>query len=261
KLVFLADTSTQASQYGDVSPTPVDSIFPRAYIWSNAANMLLTGALVTLAPYGLTIVIVVLLSALLVLSAWRLATLWFSAAALGILVMYAGLAFGAFAVGGYLLPVLPVLMPLVVLYLFSSVYRYAQLEHYEGVLEGSLQSYLSPRLMAQIRTDPDILKLGGARKRITVLFSDIVEFTAFSDQADPEEVQDVLETYFADAAKAIFSQDGIIDKYMGDGILTFFENDGDNITSAARAVDCALQMQAQAQELDQFYRSQNRSPF
>ena len=74
-------------------------------------------------------------------------------------------------------------------------------------------------------------------------------------------MQDVLETYFADAAKAIFSQDGIIDKYMGDGILTFFENDGDNITSAARAVDCALQMQAQAQELDQFYRSQNRSPF
>jgi len=261
KLVFLADTSTQASQYGDVSPTPVDSIFPRAYIWSNAANMLLTGAWVTLAPYGLTIVIVALLSALLVLAAWRLATLWFSAAALGILVMYTGFAFGAFAVDGYLLPVLPVLIPLVVLYLFSSVYRYAQLEHYEGVLEGSLQSYLSPRLMNQIRTNPDILKLGGVRKRITVLFSDIVEFTAFSDQADPEEVQDVLETYFADAAKAIFSQDGIIDKYMGDGILTFFENDGDNITSAARAVDCALQMQTRARELDQFYRSQNRSPF
>ncbi|MAF06949.1 MAG: hypothetical protein CL389_03745 [Acidiferrobacteraceae bacterium] len=261
KLVFLADTSTQAGQYGDVSPTPVDSIFPRAYIWSNAASMLLTDDFITPVPYGFTIVVTLLLSALLVLAAWRLATLWFSAAALGILVMYAGLVFGAFAAGGYLLPVLPVLIPLVVLYLFSSVYRYAQLEHYEGVLEGSLQSYLSPRLMAQIRTDPDILKLGGARKRITVLFSDIAEFTAFSDQADPQEVQDVLETYFADTASVIFSHDGVIDKYMGDGILAFFENDGDNITSAMRAVDCALQMQARARELDQFYRSQNRFPF
>jgi len=261
KLVFLADTSSQTSQYGDASPTPVASIFPRAYIWSNAANMLLTDAFVTPASYGLTFVIVVLLSVLLVLSAWRLTMLWFSIAVLGMLVMYTGLAFGAFAVVGYLLPVLPVLMPLLVLYLFSSVYRYVQLEHYEGVLEGSLRSYLSPRLMDQIRTNPDILKLGGARKRITVMFSDIVEFTAFSDQADPEEVQEVLETYFADTAAVIFAQDGVIDKYMGDGILAFFENDGEDITSARSAVDCALKMQARARELDAFYRAQNRSPF
>ena len=261
KLVFLADISSQATEYGDASPTPVASIFPRVYIWSNAANMLLTRKFITPAPFGLALVIVVVLGTLLALSAWRLTMVWFSMTTLGMLALYTSLAFGAFAVGGYLLPVLPVLMPLVVLYLFSSVYRYVQLEHHEGVLEGSLRSYLSPRLMDQIRTNPDILKLGGARKRITVMFSDIVEFTAFSDRADPEEVQDVLETYFAGAAKAIFSHDGIIDKYMGDGILAFFENDVDSITSATRAADCALAMQAQARKLNELYRSQNRSPF
>lgn len=261
KLVFLADTSTQASQYGDVSPTPLDNTFPRAYIWSNAASMLLTDAFITPAPYGFAIAMTVLLGGLLVFAAWHLRTLWFSTAALGMLVMYAAVAFGAFAQGGWLLPVLPVLIPLVVMYLFSSMYRYAQLEHYEGVLEGSLKSYLSPRLMDQIRSDPDILKLGGTRKRITVMFSDIVNFTAFSDQADPQEIQDVLETYFGDSASVIFAQDGVIDKYMGDGILAFFENDSDDITSASRAVNCALQMQARAQELDQHYRAQNRFPF
>ena len=261
KLVFLADTSSQATEFGDASPTPVASIFPRAYIWSNAANMLLTDKFITPFPYVFAIAAVLLLGTLLVLSAWRLPALWFSAAALGMLLLYVSLSFGVFAIGGYLLPVLPVLVPLLVLYLFSSVYRYVQLEHYEGVLEGSLQSYLSPRLMDQIRANPDILKLGGARKRITVMFSDLVDFTAFSDRADPEEVQDVLETYFADAAKAIFSQDGVIDKYMGDGILAFFENDGDQITSATRAVDCALAMQVRARELNELYRSQNRSSF
>jgi adenylate cyclase len=261
KLVFLADTSTQASQYGDVSPTPLDNTFPRAYIWSNAASMLLTDAFITPVPYGFAIFMTVLLGGLLVFAAWHLRTLWFSTAALGMLVMYVAVAFGAFAQGGWLLPVLPVLIPLVVMYLFSSMYRYAQLEHYEGVLEGSLKSYLSPRLMDQIRSDPDILKLGGARKRITVMFSDIVDFTAFSDQADPQEIQDVLETYFGDSASVIFAQDGVIDKYMGDGILAFFENDGDDITSASRAVTCALQLQARAHELDQHYREQNRFPF
>ena len=261
KLVFLADTSTQASQYGDVSPTPLDSTFPRAYIWSNAASMLLTGAFITPLSYGFAIAMAVLLGGLLVFVARHLQTLWFSATALGMLVVYVAVAFGAFAQGGWLLPVLPVLTPLVVMYLFSSMYRYTQLEHYEGVLEGSLKSYLSPRLMDQIRSDPDLLKLGGARKRITVLFSDIVDFTAFSDQADPQEVQDVLETYFAETASLIFAQDGVVDKYMGDGILAFFENDGDDITSASRAVNCALQLQARAHDLDQHYRAQNRFPF
>jgi adenylate cyclase len=223
--------------------------------------MLLTGAFITPVPYGFAIAMAVLLGGLLVFAAWRLRTLRFSATALGMLVVYVAVAFGAFAQGGWLLPVLPVLTPLIVMYLFSSMYRYTQLEHYEGVLEGSLKSYLSPRLMNQIRSDPDLLKLGGARKRITVLFSDIVDFTAFSDQADPQEVQDVLEAYFAETASVIFAQDGVVDKYMGDGILAFFENDGDDITSASRAVNCALQLQERARETDQHYRAQNRFPF
>ena len=61
-------------------------------------------------------------------------------------------------------------------------------------------------------------------KRISVFFSDIVDFTAFTDQADPQEVQDVLERYFEETTTIIFEADGIVDKYMGDGILAFFEN-------------------------------------
>ena len=92
-----------------------------------------------------------------------------------------------------------------------------------GVLEGSLRSYLSPHLMDKIKSDPDILKLGGERKRITVLFSDIVGFTSFTDEAAPAEVQSVLEEYFSEMSAAIFKNHGIVDKYMGDGILAFFE--------------------------------------
>ncbi|NBP96080.1 MAG: adenylate/guanylate cyclase domain-containing protein, partial [Gammaproteobacteria bacterium] len=223
-LVFMADTSAQEGQYGDVSPTPVGELFPRAYIWSNAASMLLTGALIQpVFSNGFVIGAVLILGGLLVLAAWRLDTLWFSASALGIIAVYIGGAFLAFALGGWLVTLLPVLVPLILLYLFSSVYRYSQLERYKGVLEGSLKSYLSPRLMDKIRENPDILKLGGERKRITVMFSDIVDFTAFSDSADPQEVQEVLEAYFASTTSAIFDHDGVVDKYMGDGILAFFE--------------------------------------
>ena len=261
-LVFMADTSAQEGQYGDVSPTPVGEMFPRAYIWSNAASMLLTDALIQpVFSNGFVIGAVLILGGLLVLAAWRLDTLWFSASALGIIAVYVGGAFLAFALGGWLVTLLPVLVPLILLYLFSSVYRYSQLERYKGVLEGSLKSYLSPRLMDKIRGNPDILKLGGERKRITVMFSDIVDFTAFSDSADPQEVQEVLEAYFASTTSAIFDHDGVVDKYMGDGILAFFENDGENITSPSRAVTCAVEMQRRAHALDEKNRAQNRRPF
>jgi len=261
KLVVLADTSVQHGQYGDVSPVPLDRAFPRAYIWSNAASSLLTGQLIRPAGSAFAEVAAVALSVLLVLVCWRASTLWFTLISLGVIVLYVAAAFGSFVWQGWLLPLLPVLAALVAIYIFTSVYRYARMERYEGILEGSLESYLSPTLMERIKDDPEMLRLGGARKRITVLFSDIVNFTGFSDEADPQEVQEVLEEYFGKGASVIFSEDGIIDKYMGDGILAFFENEGGDITSAGRAASCALRLQEEAAAIDRRHREQNLFPF
>jgi adenylate cyclase len=261
KLVVLADTSVQHGQYGDVSPVPLERAFPRAYIWSNAASSLLTGQLIRPAGSAFAEVAAVVLGLLLVLVCWQASTLWFTVISLGVIVLYVAAAFGSFVWQGWLLPLLPVLTPLLAIYVFTSVYRYARMERYEGILEGSLESYLSPTLMDRIKDDPEMLRLGGARKRITVLFSDIVNFTAFSDEADPQEIQEVLEEYFGKSASVIFSEDGIIDKYMGDGILAFFENEGGDITSAGRAASCALRLQEEAAAIDRRHREQNLPPF
>ena len=106
-----------------------------------------------------------------------------------------------------------------------------------------------------------MLKLGGERKRISVLFSDIAGFTSFTDQADPAEVQIVLEEYFSEMTAIVFKQKGIVDKYMGDGILAFFENPEDGVTSAQAAVKSAVEMKEKAVELDKKYKDQKRFPF
>ena len=171
-------------------------------------------------------------------------------------------AFALFLFIGLIVPVFPVIIPLAGVYFFSSVYKYANTEREKGILEGSLQSYLPPSLMEKVRTNPDeLLKVGGERKRISVLFADVVGFTHFCDEADPEEVQDVLERYFKEMAAIIFSVHGSIDKYIGDAILAFFENQGDEVTSASTAVRCAIAMQQKARELDEIYKAQNRFPF
>ena len=106
-----------------------------------------------------------------------------------------------------------------------------------------------------------MLKPGGERKRITVLFSDIAGFTSFTDKADPAEVQIVLEEYFSVMTAIVFDKKGIVDKFYGDGIMAFFENPEDGVTSAQAAVKTAVEMQQKAVEFDQKYRDQKRFPF
>ena len=141
------------------------------------------------------------------------------------------------------------------------IYMVYQSQVKMGILEGSLSSFLSPPLMEKIKNNPDMLKLGGERKRITVLFSDIVGFTSFTDTADPAEVQAVLEEYFSDMASIVFENKGIVDKYMGDGILAFFENPPDGVTSAQASVKTAMAMKKKAVALDKKYKEQKRFPF
>jgi adenylate cyclase len=160
-----------------------------------------------------------------------------------------------------IIPLVSGLISLSSIFLFTTFYRYANVEHEKGVLEGSLKSYLSPHLMSKIEDNPDLLKLGGERKRISVVFADLANFTTFCDTADPEEVQEVLSIYFAAAADAIFSQGGVIDKYLGDGILAFFENEGDSISSPIKATRACISLQEWALKINKRFIDQNRFPF
>ena len=157
--------------------------------------------------------------------------------------------------------VLGTLLPLIFSMIYLMIHKIYISQVKMGVLEGSLQSFLSPPLMEKIKNDPDMMKLGGERKRISVLFSDIVGFTSFTDKADPEEVQTVLEEYFSEMTAIVFKRDGIVDKFLGDGILAFFENPKDGVVSAQSAVKTAIEMKSKARELDQKYKEQKRFPF
>jgi adenylate cyclase len=71
-------------------------------------------------------------------------------------------------------------------------------------------------------TSVEALKLGGTRQVISIIFGDIREFTPFSERQAPERLLDIINTYFTIAADAIHSQQGVIDKFMGDAVMALF---------------------------------------
>jgi len=109
--------------------------------------------------------------------------------------------------------------------------------------EKLFQRYLPPAVIERLPTDPEELKLGGQRQRITSLFADIRGFTSFSRQHDPETLVNVLNQYLAVGAEAVLSEEGTLDKIMGDCIVAFFNAPLPQSDHTLRAVRTALKIQ------------------
>jgi len=108
---------------------------------------------------------------------------------------------------------------------------------------------VSPAVIDQL--DPDSLHLGGSRTDITTLFADIRGFTAFSETTDPETLVGVLNGFLAAAAEAILSEEGTIDKFLGDAVMAWFNAPIPQPDHTLRAVRAALAMQQAVQNLHQ----------
>lgn len=97
---------------------------------------------------------------------------------------------------------------------------------------------VSPAVIKQL--DPDSLQLGGQRTEITTLFADIQGFTTFSETMDPETLVAVLNRFLAAAAEAILSEEGTIDKFLGDAVMAWYNAPIPQADHTIRAVRSAL---------------------
>jgi len=103
--------------------------------------------------------------------------------------------------------------------------------------------YLSDNVVTNLLESPEGLKLGGERRRITILTSDLRGFTALSERILPEEVIQILNLYLEYMADVISRYQGTIDEFMGDGILVLFGAPITQEDAAARSIACACAMQ------------------
>lgn len=125
-------------------------------------------------------------------------------------------------------------------------------------LKTSFSRYVSTYVMDQILSDQSQLNLQGERKKITVLFSDIRQFTQISENMSPESVVAFLNEYFDAMLKIIFKHHGTIDKFMGDGIMAEFGAPLPDSEQEVHAVRCALEMLSELKKLNELFEKQGR---
>ncbi len=103
--------------------------------------------------------------------------------------------------------------------------------------------YLSSKVVDEILESPHGRKIGGTRKTITVLMSDLRGFTSLSETRDPGEMVDLLNLYLERMSKIIHKYDGIIDEIIGDALLVIFGAPENHGNDPERAIACGIEMQ------------------
>lgn len=128
-------------------------------------------------------------------------------------------------------------------------YKYVTEEREKKKTKQTFQSYLDQHVVEQVLNNPDMLKLGGEKRQLTVLFSDIRGFTSFSEKMAPEEVVHFLNRYFERMQRIIFRHHGTLDKLIGDAVMCFWGAPLETKEHALRGVVTALEMIQAVDEL------------
>jgi adenylate cyclase len=115
----------------------------------------------------------------------------------------------------------------------------------EELARAKYRRFMPPHVVDEILANPAALNLGGTNSVVTALFSDVRGFTSMSETMAPQAVVRVLNEYFAEMTPIVFSNRGLLDKFMGDGLMALFGVPYSADDSASDAVECAIQMQRQ----------------
>ncbi|WP_413162939.1 response regulator [Capilliphycus salinus ALCB114379] len=129
--------------------------------------------------------------------------------------------------------------------------RIKQLRTEKAHIRKTFGRYVTDEVVNKLLGSAEGLKLGGERRKITMLTSDVRGFTAISERLNPEEVVKVLNFYLSKMADVITHYQGTIDEFMGDGILVLFGAPQLRENDPERAVACALAMQLEMESVNQ----------
>jgi len=259
-VVFIGATATGIF---DLRVTPYSAVFPGVEIHASTAENILARkflqrpAWVEVAVFALILVLPFGLASVLA----RLRPLSGGILAAVILAVLFGGAQALFAMSGVWFPVFYPMLAVAGTYIPITVHRALSEERQRLFIKRAFQQYVPEGVVSRIVADPSLLRFGGERKELTILFSDVRAFTTYSERYDAERVVEILHEYLTRMVDAVFRYEGTLDKFVGDAVMAVFGAPVPQTDHAVRACRTALAMMAGLRELEQKWRREGKEPF
>ena len=227
----------------DSRPTPLSPVTPGVLIHATVLDNLLSNDFLRPAPWFATALGTLLIGLLVGLLATAMHGMRASVlATVLVLPTPVVVGFAAYALGWWW-PVLPGVLAAGGALFGGMIRNYAVEGRQRRFLKSAFRHYLSPAVIERILVDPKALQLGGERRELTILFSDLAGFTSLSEVLDPEALTTLLNDYLTEMTDIILDEGGTLDKYEGDAILAFWNAPLAQPDHAARACRAAVRCQ------------------
>jgi len=165
-----------------------------------------------------------------------------------------------FRYSGFFMGPLGIIMSMIVAIIIREIISYAHSEKEKSFIRTAFSTYVSGDVVKEIISDPSRLQLGGTKRHMTAIFTDVKGFSTISEKLDPEDLVSLLNKYLSAMSDVILAEKGTIDKYEGDAIIAFFGAPLDLADHALRACVSAITMRKLEVELNKTIMEQKLSP-
>lgn len=226
-----------------------DRLFPGVEIQATMLANRLAGGGLHQADGGWGYGLVAVLGALLVLAGRRLHPGSAAMVAAGSIVLVLGLSYVLFAWQRQWLPPLFPVAALGALYGSTTLVNYLGARRRAHRVRSMFAQYVPEAVVERLVERPELMRLGGETREVTLMFTDLANFTALSERLSAHETLEVLTAYFGVMTPILHRWQGTLDKYIGDAIMAFWGAPLDDPRHAENAVRAAIEMQAAMERL------------
>jgi adenylate cyclase len=255
KVVFVGLT---ASGLLDVFQTPLGrGVLPGIQLHASVADSVLSDLFLEPAPVW-SAAMAVLIGGLATGLASATLPFWVAAAGAAALVAgWTGVSLFAFDRGLWLVMAQPFLGTALALFA-GTAYRYFVEDAEKRKVSRLFGRYVSRDVYKQLMANPGLAELGGGRREMSVLFSDLRGFTSITEKGNPEDLVEQLNEYFTRMVDIVFRNGGTVDKFVGDMVMALFGAPVDDVDHADAAVTTAVEMVRELGELNRRWAAAGR---
>lgn len=226
-----------------------DRLFPGVELQATLVDNILSGNGLRSAPDAWTVVLLLGLVPLLMVSSISLHPA-------GTVALTGGLVLAMGAVSWLLFarfqlwwpPLLPVVAA-VALYAATALVAYATVRQRARQTRTLFAQYVPPAVVSRLIAQPELMRLGGEAREVTLMFTDLANFTTLSEQLSAEQTVEVLTGYFNAMTPIVHATGGTVDKFIGDAVMAFWGAPLSDPQHAEHAVTAAIAMQQAMQPL------------
>jgi adenylate cyclase len=136
--------------------------------------------------------------------------------------------------------------------------QFSERIRHETLVRSNFERYFAPSLAARIASSPEAARLGGEKRDVAVLFSDIRGFTALAEEMKPDDMASLLTEYFTEMVECVFRHGGTLDKFIGDAVMAQWGAPIGTPEDAEQAMAAAIDMMRELEKLNAKWRAQGR---